>query len=252
MPLIPFPDIPAYPGVPSLPRSPLFPPAVKVALGAVQGALLRAFTDQGNQWGIYSASGAPIFNPSRGAGILATFLSSVGSATLSTNSVEYGKEMSISDFPIEKGSFASYNKVERPAMPAVTFYLQGSEGDRRLFLDAVDKACKSTDLYSVVTPEVKYLGYSIESYKYARHNHKGATLLAVDIVLKEIRQVSAQYTQSTQTQISAPKDPAAAPQVDTGKVQSPIPNVSTLKSLATKIPSLSDITTGLQRLVPQF
>lgn len=235
---IPFPDVPKLPGVPALPRSPNFPPSVRAGLGLVQGMLWRIFQVQ-TRWGIWDSAGKPLGDPSKFTGLIGNALETAGwGSTLSTGSVDYAKETRVSDFPIERGSFASYNKVESAASPTVTLCLQGSENDRRTFLDAIDKACKSTDLYSVVTPEVDYKDYTVERYSYARHNSKGATLLIVEITLKEVRQVSAQYAQSNKGKVDAPKDTGATPQVDNGKVQPQTPPPSTLKSLANKLQGL--------------
>ena len=240
MPLIPFPSVPKLPGVPALPRSAKFPPIVRAGLGLLQGMLWRIFQVQ-TRWGIWDSKGKPLGDPSKFTGLIGNALEAAGlGSTLSTGSVDYSKETRVSDFPLERGSFASYNKVEQPANPSVTLCLTGSEKNRRTFLEAIDKATKSTDLYSVVTPEVTYVNYSVERYSYSRRSSKGATLLIVDISLREIRQVSAQYTQSNKGQVDQPKEASATPQADNGKVQPKTPDKSTLKSLADKLPSLAD------------
>jgi hypothetical protein len=239
MALIPFPNIPNVPGVPAIPRSPNFPPNTTLVLGFLQSLIWRAFQID-VRWGIYDSSGNPLGNPNQFTGFVGSILSAAGlNSTLSTSSVDYSKEMRVSDFPVETGSFASYNKVETPASPVVTLCLAANENDRRMFLDAIDTACKSTDLYSVVTPEVTYIDYSIERYNYSRRSSKGATLLMVEITLKEIRQVSAIFTQSANnTQIDQPKNADASPQLDTGKVQPKAVDQSTLKKLVQNFPSL--------------
>ena len=235
MPNIPFPNVPKAPGVPSVRRSPKFPPIVRAGLGLVQGLLWRVFQVQ-TRWGIWDKKGKPLGDPAKFTGLVGMVLDSAGlGSTLSTNAVDYSKETKVSDFPVERGGFASYNKVEQPASPVVTLCLTGSEKNRTTFLNAIDKACKSTDLYSVVTPEVTYIDYAIERYNYQRRNSKGATLLIVEITLKEVRQVSAQYSQSGKGQVNQPKDAGAAPQADGGKVQAQPPQQSTLKSLASKL-----------------
>lgn len=206
----------------------------------VQGMLWRVFQVQ-TRWGIFDSKGKPLGDPAKFTGLIGNALDAAGlGSTLSTNSVDYSKETKVSDFPLERGSFASYNKVETPASPIVTLCLTGSEKNRRTFLEAIDKACKSTDLYSVVTPEVTYINYSVERYNYQRRNSKGATLLIVEITLKEIRQVSALYTTSNKGKVDTPKDAGATPQVDNGKVQAQTPQPSTLKSIANKLPGLAD------------
>lgn len=240
MPNIPFPNIPQASGVPPLPRSAKVPVAGRVVLGAVQGALWRAFQVQ-TRWGVFDAKGKPLGDPSKFTGVVGGALEALGfGPTVSTNSFDFLKATKVSDFPVEKGSFASYNKVETPAEPVVVLAMSGGESDRTKFLDAIDAACKSTDLFSVVTPEVSYVDYSVEAYRYARRNSQGATLLVVEISLKEIRQVSAQYTESNKAKVSDPKDPAATPKADAGKVQPKAPEVSTLKKIADKLPQLLD------------
>lgn len=240
MPLIPFPDVPNLPGVPALPRSASFPPIVSAGLGLLQGMIWRIFQVQ-TRWGIFDSQGKALGDPSAFTGLIGNALQTAGfGATLSTNSVDYSKETRVSDFPIERGSFASYNKVEMAATPQVVFCMQGSESERSAFLNAIDLACKSTELYSVVTPEVTYIDYAIERYNYARHSSKGATLLMVEISLKEIRQVSALYTVSNKGNVVSPKEAGATPQTDNGKVQPQTPPTSTLKSIANKLPGLAD------------
>lgn len=239
MALIPFPNIPKVPGVPALPRSPNFPPAASAALGLVQGLLWRVFQVQ-TRWGIWDSTGKPLGDPSIFSGLFGNVLDAAGlGSTLSTGAVDYSKETRVSDFPVERGGFANYNKVETPAAPVVTLCLTGSENDRRTFLEAIDEACKSTDFYSVVTPEVTYRDYAIERYNYQRRNNRGATLLIVEISLKEIRQISSLFTLATAALVDAPKNIGASPQADTGKVQAQTPSISTLKSITNKIPALA-------------
>src|SRR6202035_2919805 len=114
----------------------------------------------------------------------------------------YVKESRVSNFPVERGGFASYNKVEMPGNPTVSLVLDGSQSDRTSFLAAIDGACKSTTLYNVATPEVTYANHTIERYSYRRQANRGAFLFVVEVSLIEVRQLSAVYT--TTTQIVAP------------------------------------------------
>lgn len=237
MSLIPFPNIPNVIGVPPIPRSPLFPVAatVRAVVSIAQGMLWQA-SHVDTQWGIWDAFGTPLADPAKFTGFGGFALDALGlGSRLSTDGVCYSKETRVCDFPVERGGFASYNKVELPAEPAVTLALSGSEDDRATFLNAIDEACKSTALYSVVTPEVVYIDYTVESYDYERRNSKGATLLIVTLNLKEIRQVSAQYSESSGGQIDQPKAAGASPQVDSGKAQPKAPQQSSLKSIANKL-----------------
>ena len=238
MSLIPFPDIPNVLGVPALPRSPNFPPILRTGLGIVQGILWRT-AQVDTRWGVYDSNGNALGDPATITGFIGGALDSIGIGSMvSTNSVDFFKETRISDFPVEAGGFATYNKVETPASPTVTLCVTGSEANRRSFLIAIDEACASVELYSVVTPEITYQGYSIERYNYQRRSSNGITLLTVEIVLKEIRQVAALYTIASVGDIVSPKNAGATPQVDGGKVQATTPKTSTLKSLSNKFQGL--------------
>lgn len=237
---IPFPNVPNVPGVPALPRSPNFPPVAQAAISAIQGIIWRVF-QVGSQWGVFDAKGNALGDPKQFTGLTGDATQALGiGATNSFNSIDYAKETRASDFPVEQGSFASYNKVETPANPLVTLCFSGSEADRKTFLDAIDKAANSTDLYSVVTPEKTYINFTIERYNYTRRNSAGRTLLRVDLSLKEVRQVSSLYSTSNKPPITAPKQPSATSTTDSGKVQAKTPRTSALNSLKKALPALKD------------
>jgi hypothetical protein len=245
MPNIPFPNVPAFPGVPVLTRPVSVAiarsPALAIGIGTVENLLIQAL-QQTPQWGIFDAAGNQLgVNSNNSNSILSALASQVTGASspvLSTVGVDFVKEMRVSDFPVETGSFASYNKVETPDNPVVTLALAGSEDDRTYFLNAIDAACKSTNLYDVVTPTVTYVNYTIERYTYSRRASKGATLLIVEVSLKKIRQVTATFARVT-APIVSPQNTAATPQVNNGMTQPSAPDTSTLKSIVNKIPALA-------------
>ena len=215
----------AYPGVPQLKKESNFKVIQKVSLGALQGALWHSL-QVSDKWGIYDKNNKNIFADKKFSQLVVNIINSFGGTVVSTNSFDYSKEMRVSDFPIENGGFASYNKVEMPATPVVSFAISGSESARKDFLETIDKAVKSTDIYTIVTPEKKYTSHTLERYSFSRKSSKGVTLLIVDIALREVRTVSAQYTKTT------PKEVGATQKVDNGKVQPTTPSKSVLKSIA--------------------
>lgn len=238
MPSIPFPNVPAYPGVPQLMRdvnaAVAQVPELAVALGSF-GNILGQSLQQTPRWGIFDALGNQLgLNSNATPSILSVLEAQVlGSSvpTLSTYGFDFVKEMVVSGFPTEGGGFANYNKVEQPANPVVTLILDGSEGYRTNFLNAIDAACKSTNLYNVVTPELTYTSYTMERYNYARRAQRGATLIIVDISMKESRSVTATFT----TAIVAPQQPSATTQVNNGTSQPTAPDTSTLQKLSNKL-----------------
>lgn len=247
MPDILFPNVPAYPGVPQLTRpvqaAIASNPTVAIGLGSLENLLGNAL-QQAPQWGIFDADGNQLGvsgnSSTTGQLILQALASQVTgqtAPTLSTFSFGYTREAKLSDFGVEGGAFASYNKVQLPANPTVTLILAGSEDDRTRFLDALEYACSTTDNYSVVTPEYTYANYNLERFTYARRANQGATLLIVDITLKEVRQVSATFA-TVSTPINQPQNPAATPQVNNGMTQPQAPDQSTLLSITNKLTQL--------------
>ena len=99
--------------------------------------------------------------------------------------VEFKSDWRISDYPQEAGSFQSYNKVRAPYDAKVTM----TQGGPNLgnFLLAIEAAAASLDLYDLVTPDRSYPSANIEHFDYKRTAQNGASLLTVDVWLKEVR-----------------------------------------------------------------
>lgn len=235
---IPFPSVPAYPGVPELIRPVQVAiaenPILAIGLGSVENLLIGAL-QQTPQWGIFDQDGNRLGvnsnDTSASGGLVAALTSQITGSTppvLSTFAFDFTREGRISNFPVEGGGFASYNKVQMPATPVVTLILDGSQSDRTNFLSAMEDAASSTELYSVVTPEFTYVNYNVERYTYSRKAQRGAVLLIVDIYLEEVRQVSASFTT---VQIVAPANPASTEQANNGVTQSAVPSTSTALNL---------------------
>jgi hypothetical protein len=94
---LPFPNVPNLPGVPSIPRSPSLTPDEITTLGvdAIVSSLWQA-TQAPPQWGIYDAKGKQIVNPD------------------SVVDFSNRNEWQVSSYPVQQGTFATYNKVQVP------------------------------------------------------------------------------------------------------------------------------------------
>jgi hypothetical protein len=223
------PSIPSIPSIPNLPEIPDIPklpgvPALAgyaadaldvissaksyvsgLASGAIAGLMSglsssvfeTGFDSTPAPWGIYSDSDEQIIIPD-------TILD-IGMRSSST----------ISDFPVEEGQFASYNKVQAPDSFTVRMTKGGSVEDRETFLADVDYLKRGLDLVSIVTPEKTYVDVNITDYSYRREQSAGAGLMTVDIDIREVRQVTASYTSSA-TQNA--QNPASVPIEQQGKV----------------------------------
>jgi hypothetical protein len=187
-----FPDVPIVLGVPNVLRNPVtsvtqalyggiagLPVSLSSQLtqvGSNQGLFIQqdgptAIQPLSQTWGIYTSAGVKLVTPD-------TFVS-----------VEIRAGQSrIPTFPQEQGGFQSYNKVQIPSEIRVQMSYRGSEeGDRAHFLDTLDAASKSIDLYSVATPDEIYFDMSILRYDYKRERTNGAEILHVDIFFEEVR-----------------------------------------------------------------
>lgn len=177
-------------GIPNIPKLPTNIGGALIKFGGA--ALINAIF--GNYWGIFGQNGIPLL--------------------LSDNvtSVKHQNISKVSNAPVERGSFASYNKVGDP----FTVTVQMSKGSggvfaRGAFLGLLDTLANSTDLFLVITPEAVYPNMAITGYDYAREASDGARLLKVNIHLAEVRQVTVKYTKT--------KSEGAQAQQDGGKVQ---------------------------------
>jgi len=155
-------------GIPNVPKLPRNVGGALIKFGGA--ALINAVF--GNYWGIFGQNGIPLL--------------------LSDNvtSVRHQNTSQVSNAPVERGSFASYNKVGDP----FTVTVQMSKGSggvfaRGAFLGLLDTLANSTDLFLVITPEAVYPNMAITGYDYAREASDGARLLKVNIHLAEVRQV---------------------------------------------------------------
>ncbi|MBB3743915.1 hypothetical protein FHX10_003414 [Rhizobium sp. BK591] len=184
-------NVPNVPGVPSV----LFASGARQilsyltsdALGIFGGALLQ------QPWGIY-LGGAPI--------ILCDNVASF----------DYRQQWSISDFPVERGAFQSYDKVQIPFDARFRFSAGGSEANRQAFLASIAAVAGDLNLYTVVTPDAIYPSVNITHYDYSRSANNGAGLIVVDVWTLEVRE-------TVGAAMSATQSPTSASQVNGGTVQ---------------------------------
>jgi hypothetical protein len=207
-----FPDVPDDPGVPPVKRAGAFSSLGSINLLVADGIqVLRLFLP--SEWGIVDEGGQ---NPFPGSNVMR---------------VEFKQDYRISDYPVERGSFESYNKVQVPWSAKVTLATEGDvipgvgslgflgslvgmtqAGKRTAFLASVKAAAASLDLFTLLTPEASYPNGNIVHFDYDRSGAHGATLLMVDVWMEEVREtISAKYTDV--------KAPGAAGTVDGGQVQ---------------------------------
>lgn len=208
-----FPNVPMAPGVPQLLRSstaapiPAAPPVLQPALN---GALWQA-AQSDPVWGVFDSDNNPVLTPD--------------SIIDFSNRQEYR----ISDFPVQQGQFASYNKVRLPFDIAIKMTSGGTVSDRTQFLSEVDQVAASTDLYMIVTPEKTYFGVNATHVEVTRRGKDGAFWLDdVEVHFRQIVQVTAQYSTTTIQPTENAQNPAAVPAINAGQVQPQVPSAATV------------------------
>jgi len=205
LPIPAFPSVPLLPGVPLLARASSVGAQVsRVVLFAADAInLVKSFLP--TLWGLYSEEGVPLLIGDNMA------------------AVDFKRDARMADYPIEKGGFSSYNKVQTPFDARATFTVGGSDARRTLFLVTLDKLVKELTIVSLVTPEVTYSSANVIHYDYRRTSKNGASLLTVEVWIMEVRLTAgASFTDAASTEAAgapAPQTPSGASPVSAGAVQ---------------------------------
>jgi hypothetical protein len=189
------------PGIPIVPPSVTLPSIVAFGTQAISSALWQA-SQQPPSWGVFDHSdGTQVLFPD------------------SVLEFSQRREFDISDFPVQAGSFASYNKVIRPNEVHLRFSKGGSIDDRADFLASLEQLAQSLTLVDVVTLETLYPSLNLQRFEVARRGARGAYFLTeVDAYFIQIIEVQAQYT-STSVQTPNAQSEAAQPTSSVGAVQ---------------------------------
>jgi hypothetical protein len=184
-------NVPNVPGVPSV----LFASSVGqvISLLTQDAASLFMGGFQQQPWGIY-LGGSPV--------VLAD----------NVVSFDYRQQWAISDYPVEKGAFGSYNKVQIPFDGRFRFTAGGSEANKQALLSSIAAIAGDLNFYTIVTPIAIYASVNINHYDYSQTATNGVGLLSVDVWTEEVRETAGQAMSNTAS-------PTAATQVNGGTVQ---------------------------------
>lgn len=138
-----------------------------------------------------------------------------GSRAIDADSVlsfDYGQSWNVANYPLERGAFESYDKVQTPFSVKMRFASGGSEFDRQALLVSVEQAANSLNLYDAVTPERVYRSVNVNHYDYKRYSNNGVGLLVVDVWCIQVRV-------DAQTAFTSTKSPSASATSQGGTVQ---------------------------------
>lgn len=169
---------------------------------------------------------------------------------------EFKQDYRIASYPVEEGSFESYNKVQTPFGVRLRFSSGGSAADRQALIESVDNIIGSLDQFDGVTPEKVYENLNPVHQDLHRTARNGVGLLVIDVFCEQVRVTATPQFASSQTStstaatgstatssssnfasvqsanqrvaggfasINQPQSPSAAPQVSSGTVQAVTP-----------------------------
>jgi hypothetical protein len=118
--------------------------------------------------------------------------------------IAMGASSQIPTEPIEKGSFADYNRVIAPNEGSCRLALEGTDSDIQTALQALDELERGLKKVELITPFETYENLMLTSYDYRRDGHSGFNVLQVDLKLKEVREVESAKTTAS---VSEPPPP---------------------------------------------
>lgn len=133
--------------------------------------LQDTFVQQGQvtqQWGVF-LNGAPALT-------FDTFVS-----------IDYRHGWVLSDYPVERGGFQTYDKVQLPFDVRVKFAAGGAEDNRISMLSSTEQVARSLLLYDVVTPEKIFTSVNVQHIDFRRTATNGLGLITVEMWLLEVR-----------------------------------------------------------------
>ncbi|VVD90492.1 hypothetical protein PCO31110_01593 [Pandoraea communis] len=203
-----FPSIPALPGVPPLARG-----AAVSVVSAINDGPLNIVSGLGLS--ALSSILSSLFGPGASSLVYGVF-SSDGTSFLEPDSIlafDYTNESRLPDYPVEQGSFETYNKVDTPYITHLRMVKGGSSYERAQFLLQLEYLRKSTELVTVLTPERPYVNANVVAYRYGRDSRQGVALVIADVAIQEVRQAPA-------AQFTSTEEPASEDTFSLGQVQS--------------------------------
>jgi hypothetical protein len=195
-------------GIPGFPilKSGKIPAPITSVISAAIGSLWSALFP-GERWGIYESGS----ETSKVEVDSVVELGLNGSAEAST-------------YKIEAGSFVSYNKVRNPNAFMIRISKEGNAATRAYINEWLATSVEATTVFDVVMPEKRYNGYTLVEYRMLRSSASGAGMIVADLMIQEMRETSALYSNSKISDANnVPPTPTA--RVQLGEAVEPIKDV---------------------------
>jgi len=141
--------------------------------------------------------------------------------------LEFSAEKSsrLPDEPIEKGSFATYNRIIEPRTITCQLGVAGTAQQLQSEIDRLTTLAENDEKINLITPEQSYKNMMLESFDYRRDAQNGRGVLYVDLRFKEVREVAPQQTTTSVEEAEEPispedaEDGSVCDDIDDGEVQ---------------------------------
>jgi hypothetical protein len=199
-------NVPVAPGVPQMVRSVLNAAALLLETPVLQtqappGVIFGGSAAQ-RPWMLVNAAGNPVLGPD------------------SFMELKRRGGWAVGTYPVQRGSFADYDKVTKPKEYSVRMVKGGSLTDRQAFEQACDDVASALELFTLITPERSYVGINVTDIVVSRIEASGANFIDAEMFFREIREVDAQYSSTTINASTAnAQNPGAVPPQSLGLVQ---------------------------------
>ena len=148
-------------------------------------------------------------------------------------SCEVNDEGEVLKMPTENGGFAAYNKIADSLRIRAQLALQGTDADIQQQLTTLKALKEGTQTFSLVTPTIEYRNMTLEGMNYSRKREDGLKVCYVELMMVEVREVEAQYTDTKRRRLTRKKVKNAdcASSQATGKTTVQAPAKSAAQSL---------------------
>lgn len=151
----------------------------------------------------------------------------------SVGELDFRGESRVCNYPLERGAFASYNKVQTPYGLRLQLVCDGNLMSPDDFLRQLSYMLNSTETYDVSTPHGFYESLTVAQMDYKKTASNGASMVIADVMFEEVREVaSATYTASgSSPTISDSRSPSAASQRNSGTATTALPTPAELLAI---------------------
>ena len=102
-------------------------------------------------------------------------------------------ETQVSDYPVETGAFALYNKVRKPITINVSLTKAGSDVARFAWLAAIEQqeAQSPLQLYTIISPQGVFSDYTLTGLSHETRPDRGSNILHLSLSFTQVQKIPA-------------------------------------------------------------